>query len=879
MLYSNKIKPYSFVNPNLITVPKSGMASAVKSGGHVSGLTTTIALSSKKTLLGLNRLGASLHSLGETQRQIRDVLSIQLKSAKDVNKFKVRRQQYLRDQESERKTELAGQSKGDIVDKEEVKKEGEKKLSWLETLLGPFKGIVEFAMRAIITQGVLRWVSDPKNGERLQKIVSGFSKFFGFVFGIVSWSIDSFMSGVSNVFGDGSKGGLSRFAELLGGLGQILVGIAGLKAASYLLNPFSLIGDILGLLDIVSSKDTSGGGDLPTDKPGKPARAQRSAVAKFGRKALVGTLGKSGTKTALTFFKKTISPILKRIPIIGGLIDFAINVFVFKESPGKAAFKAIGAGLLGWIGGALGSVIPGPGTFVGALLGGMAGDALGGLLYDAVFGKSKKDEPYAAEGGLVTKPTRTVVGERGPELILPLGMLSSATGTGPLIATLTSALTGALSAMGSSGELAKQVISGELAEMHKLAAGARPAQPGESLGKSVVKVSTNLDLQLGGGSDEILKFLGEDSAYNKNSPRKTLRGTLANLLGVFESLSEKSLKSGRGGGGGRRGSKPTTDGVVTGGSSFSGEWGPLLELIAKKESGGNYEAMYPSTTLPGATKMTIAEVARRATGAVGKYQQLPRYLVNRAKHAGLDPNKDLYSPENQDKIASKVNIGQNRGGNAWLSGKKSEDAFMHGLAYEFAALPGPDGKFKYKGQGSSISPSDIRDALRKVREKSIKKASNGGKVKLSRGGKLTLGPSKMGNGYENIREFFEDQKATAASTTNAFSKISSDIGKLNSSAVSTEQVKAPPKINIPELTKSESVKVPPAPKNVTISAPAAPQSNNIDKLSTIAAAMEEDNNTKMTVIPIPTAINNNSASVASPRPKVVRARRPITYGF
>lgn len=76
----------------------------------------------------------------------------------------------------------------------------------------------------------------------------------------------------------------------------------------------------------------------------------------------------------------------------------------------------------------------------------------------------------------------------------------------------------------------------------------------------------------------------------------------------------------------------------------------LMETIAGPESGGNYEAMYPGETLPGATKMTIAEVARKATGAVGKYQNMPEYLVQRAKDAGLDPNKDLYSPENQDKI-------------------------------------------------------------------------------------------------------------------------------------------------------------------------------------------------------------------------------------
>jgi len=150
-------------------------------------------------------------------------------------------------------------------------------------------------------------------------------------------------------------------------------------------------------------------------------------------------------------------------------------------------------------------------------------------------------------------------------------------------------------------------------------------------------------------------------------------------------------------------------------TSSSGEWKPLLDLVASKESGGNYEAMYPSTTLPGATKMTIADVARRATGAVGKYQQLPQYLVGRAKAAGLNPDKDLYSPENQDLIAAKVNIGMNRGGNQWLAGKMSTEQFMQGLSQEFAVLPNASGKFYHDGQSSSITSQQVKKSLEQVK--------------------------------------------------------------------------------------------------------------------------------------------------------------------
>jgi hypothetical protein len=159
-------------------------------------------------------------------------------------------------------------------------------------------------------------------------------------------------------------------------------------------------------------------------------------------------------------------------------------------------------------------------------------------------------------------------------------------------------------------------------------------------------------------------------------------------------------------------------------SGASGQWGPLLDLIAGKESGGNYEALNPGTTLPGATKMTISEVAREAekvgkskggTGAVGKYQQLPWYLVDRAKAAGLDPDKDLFTPANQDLIITKVNIEGEREGRRWLEGKMSDEQFMQGLSQEFSSLPNAQGEFHYSGQSSSMTPEKVKEALQKVK--------------------------------------------------------------------------------------------------------------------------------------------------------------------
>ena len=123
-------------------------------------------------------------------------------------------------------------------------------------------------------------------------------------------------------------------------------------------------------------------------------KATRGVATTLARKGLVKVLGKGGSKQLLKFSKKFISPIVKKIPIIGALLDFALNFFVFKEPLGKAAFMAIGAGLGTWIGGMLGTLIPVPfvGTAIGAFLGGMGGDLLGGIMYDVLFRGKKSDQ-------------------------------------------------------------------------------------------------------------------------------------------------------------------------------------------------------------------------------------------------------------------------------------------------------------------------------------------------------------------------------------------------------------------------------------------------------------------------------------------------------
>lgn len=155
-------------------------------------------------------------------------------------------------------------------------------------------------------------------------------------------------------------------------------------------------------------------------------------------------------------------------------------------------------------------------------------------------------------------------------------------------------------------------------------------------------------------------------------------------------------------------------------SGGGGRWKPLLDLIASVESStdkqnNGYDAQNgaPRGVRPGLSQMTIGEIARTAPGASGRYQQLPQYLLGRARAAGYNENT-VFSPQVQDVLAIKLIEG--RGGNAWLAGKMSTEQFMQGLANEWAALPNAYGQFSYSGQGSSLRAEKVKSVLNQVKQ-------------------------------------------------------------------------------------------------------------------------------------------------------------------
>ena len=138
------------------------------------------------------------------------------------------------------------------------------------------------------------------------------------------------------------------------------------------------------------------------------AAAQKALVKNVARpvaaaavKGIARFVGKGAARIVLKGLKLA-SPIFKKIPIIGPLINFAISYFILKEPIGKAAFRAIGSALFT----ALGAVIGGPLAPFTAFGGSVLGDWAGGALYDGLFGKKAEPNPFesddAPEGSAMT---------------------------------------------------------------------------------------------------------------------------------------------------------------------------------------------------------------------------------------------------------------------------------------------------------------------------------------------------------------------------------------------------------------------------------------------------------------------------------------------
>lgn len=133
---------------------------------------------------------------------------------------------------------------------------------------------------------------------------------------------------------------------------------------------------------------------------------------------------------------------------------------------------------------------------------------------------------------------------------------------------------------------------------------------------------------------------------------------------------------------------------------------PILEVVARGESGGNYNAYFGngSNTKLRFTDMTIQEVMEwqadfvkqgSPSNAVGKYQIIGPTLSGLVRELKISM-QERFDAEMQDRMA--IALINRRGAEAFVKGRLSKEQFAANLSMEWASLPrvvGPNADESY----------------------------------------------------------------------------------------------------------------------------------------------------------------------------------------
>ena len=259
-----------------------------------------------------NRLGGAVSYLGVAVQDFKEIAQVHTEFELDS----LQREKELDEKEHKHKVsiieaqeDILGRKKGRAKDKAsealqekqkapaQKKKEGEKlakkekgKFGFLKNLLSPLNSLGAMLMKVLaplLTMKLLEWVSKEENREALKKVFGFVSAIWTFSRALAGLGIDLVMKGITNIFGESEKTGVARIFEQMFGVLQLVGGLAALWAASRVLMPWKLIGDVKfmrGLGKAVNSADQQ---KMRPDRDGR--RLDGPDVDVDGRKRRTGS--------------------------------------------------------------------------------------------------------------------------------------------------------------------------------------------------------------------------------------------------------------------------------------------------------------------------------------------------------------------------------------------------------------------------------------------------------------------------------------------------------------------------------------------------------------------------------------------------------------
>ena len=284
---------------------------------------------------------------------------------------------------------------------------GQKTKETVKSGLELLGGFLTPIFKWIVTMGVLKWMSDPENAKKAEKVFKLIGAIAKFAWKIGKFGVGLIMAGLTKVFGvfDGSTSPIKKGFKFVFGAFQLF---AGFKTLQYLLNPLKAVSDAKKLTTLFNSnaekevefkkneqwrkfgyKDRETGA-IYTEKEYKAQKKsverQQKKLRKQGRDAQAKQLGakfnsRNNNPTRLQQGKNVGGKLMKPgaqggLAIAGGLTRMASGIAM-----GEDKTEAVGAGLGqaagGMIGAAAGTALLGP--FLGPFAP-IVGNAIGSFL-------------------------------------------------------------------------------------------------------------------------------------------------------------------------------------------------------------------------------------------------------------------------------------------------------------------------------------------------------------------------------------------------------------------------------------------------------------------------------------------------------------------
>jgi spore germination cell wall hydrolase CwlJ-like protein len=451
-------------------------------------------------------------------------------------------------------------------------------------------------IKFLVLYKAIDWIANPKNLAAVQnmvKAIAGIAKVINFFAGI---GVEGVFGGLHSILFGGS------ILERIFGIFKLMGGIFILRR---ILKPQVLLKDLnwifknrKGILDIFKNlrignfkKSIEGIFKVFTPnlfsifKKGLGLSIKRVVLKVFGKGGLrfiTAVASKLGFKSAEAALKGSIQvgakSLGKSIPIVGPIIGLGINLLLgdpLDKAVVKLAATLAGQAIGGLLMGLIGSVVPVAGTAagaaVGSAIGGLIGDWLGGVLYDGFKNLiSPKNEPALAVGGIVTRPTRALIGEAGPEAVIPLpqlfgGSIFNST-FGLMGASIIGGVDAVLSSMGSVGSLVRPFAT-QLLSPYAREFGVKQYVFNSDIGKASGKKLASTEAS-GVDSKELKKIIGTNTSprllNSKDSNPRARYNTGNSLIALLGDIFNNIINL-----------DSTTGGTAPGGGGVTGDTGDL----------------------------------------------------------------------------------------------------------------------------------------------------------------------------------------------------------------------------------------------------------------------------------------------------------------